>query len=476
MNVGCIYSVDDFISGEKALSSYSSIPFGISFVAASLKQAGHNPRMLVFTPRTDVEAALKTFLRSHSPKLFCLTAVSSQYPAICGIARAIKQLAPRVHVLLGGHHATLNSEDAIAESSFDAVCIGEGEAAAVEYARQIENGEEPSGIANLWIRSRDSLSVERNAPAPFIQDLDSLPTIDRSMWDEWVADGPRSVTVLLGRGCPNRCTYCSNHALAKVADGRYVRFRSPQNVIRELDEVAASYPTVNSVYLEVETLQANPKYAFELCDYLERFVADLGRPMAFGTNLLVTRRMAENLALLRRLSQVGFDHVNIGLESGSERIRNEVLHRPRYSNDDLVAFCREARQLAVKVNLYVLVGIPGETPSEFAETIACVRACDPHETHLSIFYPYPGTDLYRTAKKMGSFDGVVAGRGGERKAAVLDLPGFSKRQIRREYVRFPYRVFKGKKPMRRIIPLVARNYLGPYPRLYSLYRRARSLI
>ena len=356
MDVGCIYSVEDFVSPDRALSSYASIPFGISCVAAALKQAGHNPKMLVFTPRMDVPTAVRTFMRDTPAKLFCLTAVTSQYHAIRNIARTIKDLAPTAHTLLGGHHATLNPERTIAEPCLDAICVGEGERAAVACASQIENNRVPDGINNLWISSGQS--VQRNPQDPFIQDLDALPRIDRSMWDEWVSDRNGTVSVLVGRGCPNRCTYCSNHALAKISSGRYVRFRSPDSVIGELEEIVTKYSSVNNLYLEIETFQANLKYTYSMCDRLEEFVAGLGRPVTFGTNLVVTRKMVEDPTLIEKLRRAHFGYVKIGLESGSERIRNEILRRPRYSNEDLVAFCREARKAGIKVFLYVLVGIP----------------------------------------------------------------------------------------------------------------------
>jgi len=133
-------------------------------------------------------------------------------------------------------------------------------------------------------------------------------------------------------------------------------------------------------------------------------------------------------------------------------------------------------ETGIRVFLYVLIRIPGETASQFRKTVACVRQCNPAGVHLSIFYPYRGADLYRKAKEMRTFRGFVAAQGTESKAAVLDLPGFSKEHIRREYVLFPYRVHRGKKPIHAILPLTARNYLGGCPRLYSLYGKAMSSI
>jgi radical SAM superfamily enzyme YgiQ (UPF0313 family) len=230
MNISCICSVDDFVSVEKPLPSFASVPFGLSYIATSLKHAGHKVLILVATPETNFSDMISKFVKKYNPRLFCLTSVTSQYHLISDIAKAIKAVDSSIYVLLGGHHTTLNPEETIKEPYFDAICIGEGERAVVEYASYIERNEQPTGISNLWIKNKNEAFVEKNPPAPFIQALDDLPHIDREMWDKWVAETDRMPSVLLGRGCPNKCTYCSNHALAKIAGGRYVRFRSPEDV------------------------------------------------------------------------------------------------------------------------------------------------------------------------------------------------------------------------------------------------------
>lgn len=472
MNIGCVYSVDDYVSAAKPLPSFSAVPFGIASIATVLERAGYGVEMLVFTPETKVRGLLGEYIKKNRPRLFCLTAVTSQYHLISEVARAIKEIDPSIKIILGGHHATLNPGETIEESYFDAICIGEGERAVVEYARLIERGEEPARIANLWIKNEKSGFVEKTPPEPFIEDLDNFPHIDREMWEGWVADPETAPAILLGRGCPNRCTYCSNHALARIAPGRYVRFRPREDVISELEEIAERYPRLKSVYLEVETVSTSLEYAYALCGLLEKFNLKRGKPVTFGVNLVVTKNIVKNCdEFLGRLRKANFKYLNIGLESGSEKIRNEVLRRPEYSNNGLADFCRRAKECGIDVYLFVLMGIPGETRAEFEETIDCVRRCDPAHVYLSIFYPYPGTDLYLKAKEMKLFAGGIVDPLTERRRAVLDLPGFSRRRIRREYLLFPYRAFKGKKPLYRIIPLMLVYYFTMRPRLNSLYRR-----
>ena len=110
-----------------------------------------------------------------------------------------------------------------------------------------------------------------------------------------------------------------------------------------------------------------------------------------------------------------------------------------------------------------MVGIPGERRSDFEETIKCVRECAPDTTSLSIFFPYPGTELHRVCKQMGLLDRHIVKRN-EREIATLDLPGFSREEIQREYDWFDYKVNRGIKPR---YPLLKG---GVYRRIASTYR------
>jgi radical SAM superfamily enzyme YgiQ (UPF0313 family) len=367
--------------------------------------------------------------------------------------------------LIGGPHVSLNPEGVL-EDGFDALCIGEGEYPAREIAEQIEKCKEPSGIANLWIK-KDNM-VEKNAPRHFHRDIDALPLPDRDMWKEWVGGAGGEEPILLGRGCPFECTYCCNHALKKVAPGQYVRFRLTGDILREIKSVAAKYPVVKDFYLEVETIGADMAWALDLCGKLAEFNYSLKKPLAFGVNL----RIAPNLdydALFSAFEKSNFKSVNIGVESGSDRVRREILNR-HYSNKDIADVVRLARKHKLKVNFYNLIGVPGETAEDFRETIKINRECLPDKAYAHIFYPYPGTRLYDVCSEKrllpGSADTKL-----ERCTAVLDLPGFSKKQIRNGFIWFDYDVYKGKRPMHRILAGVLVSKCRSNPILHRIYRK-----
>lgn len=465
MNVLFVHTEQDPYSPAKPLEVLERVQFGISYISSVLKGEGHRTRLAVLCDETveDVDGHIEEF----APGLVCFTSVFTEYHIIRKVAARVKERFPALFTLLGGPHATLKPEECLEEGLFDAVCVGEGEYAALELAEQLAAGKSPSGIPNLLIRQPGG-GVERNAPRPFLEDLDSLPFPDREMWLPWVENPTSRPSILVGRGCPFNCTYCCNHALRRSAPGTYVRLRSPRGVVEELTAMKAAEPTFGEAYLEVETMGVNREWALELCDALRGFNAGLEAPITFGANLRVTPG-AEYDWLFAAMARANFRFVNIGLESGSERIRREVLKR-RYSNQDIERTVDAARRHGLQVGFYNLIGLPGETPRDFRETIRVNRACQPDWFMLAVFYPYPGTELYDTCVRMGLMEGP-ADPYLERRTPVLDLPGFTKRQVGRRKDWFPLLIYRGHRPWKELLWLVSMAKIYSHRRLADIHRR-----
>ncbi|NPA94261.1 MAG: B12-binding domain-containing radical SAM protein [Thermodesulfobacteria bacterium] len=447
MKVLCVYSRTTY-SLKKELHSPSDIPFGISYIATVLKKAGHDVELTVLTPTTNLQKRFEKIFDEFSPSLVCLTSVSSQMPLIRKAGRVIREISPSTFIILGGVHATLNPEETIALDFLDAICIGEGEDPILELASQLESGRWPSGVGNLWIKNRKDGTIEKNERLPFRTDLDGLPFIDRQMWEPYISNKKGQIyTVLAGRGCPNRCTYCSNHALAKVTTGKYVRFRSPENIIEEIKRLREFDPLAETIFLETETIGANLKYTYQLLDSMAEYNSTQKKPVRFGTNLALNPRIKNNRKLLEAFKRANVDFFRIGLESGSERIRREILNRPNYRNEDLIEFCRMARELDIKYTINILIGLPGETREDFQETVRVTRLCRPtYGVSVSIFYPYPGTKLHQLCLEQNLISRKVEDSVFERTATYLKLPGFSPWQVKLEFILFYYKVFRGYEP------------------------------
>lgn len=459
MNILFVYSMKDSPNPVKPLREQTEIQYGISYISSFLKAHNHQTQLLIMTYKTK-KTVIDETIAHFRPRLICFTSVASEYDFIKDIARYIKSHHRSPYLLAGGPHVTLNPAETI-NDTYDAICIGEGEYPTHELAEKLAKDEKITSIQNLWIKNNNG-EIERNPTREFNQDLDSMPFPDRAIWQKWMADSKKTKhEIILGRGCPFQCTYCCNHAFKKIAPGKYVRFRSSGNVIHELENIVHDFPETKEIYFEVETIGADIEFAKELCSKLKDFNRLRPKPLSFGVNLRISPNIDYD-RLFHHLQDSNFTYLKIGLESGSLRVRKDILKR-HYSNEDILKTITLARQYHLKISTYVMIGIPGETLADFKETIACIRQCQPDRAGLSIFYPYPGTELYKLSEDMGLLTPNRTSNH-ERKLATLDLPEFSKREIQKQYDWFPYSIYKGRKSIFSLLRKVL------YRRMSSMYR------
>ncbi|PWD97625.1 B12-binding domain-containing radical SAM protein [Marinilabilia rubra] len=438
MNILLVYSIQKSIAPKKPLKGNEDVQLGLAQISAVLKEEGHNTSLLVIDRKNDNNKTIETTINDFSPGMVCYTAVDTEFEFIKKTAKEIKDKFGLFSVL-GGVHVTLNPNESYLDI-FDILCIGEGEYALLELASKIEKQEDYSQISNLWVKKAPG-TIVKNPTRPFIQNLDSLPFLDREIWAPWILEKNSKLTILLGRGCPYNCTYCCNHKLKKIANGGYVRMRSPENIIAEIEELAKKYPAVNTYFLEIETLGSDLKWLRQLCKSLEHFNRKRPTPFNFEANL----RIYKNLDLdgtFSNLKRAGFSAITIGLESGSERIRSEVLKR-FYSNNKIIEAVKKAREYGIKVGIFNLIGLPTETYHDFLETLHLNQIIQPDWHATSIFFPYEGTQLHETAFNLGILPKKLSSTN-ERQKAVLDLPGFPQKQIQREFDNFHFNVYTKK--------------------------------
>ena len=218
--------------------------------------------------------------------------------------------------------------------------------------------------------------------------------------------------------------------------------RSPENILNEIRELYRDLPGITEIYLEVETMIVDKQWFVRLCDALEIFGKETGFAIKFGTNLRVFPNMDVEF-VFDQFKRAGITSVTIGLESGSYRIRKEILHRD-YSNELMLKVAAFAKERGVDIALFNMVGLPTETPAEFAETVMMNQLIQPAFHATSTFFPYPGTELAYLCDRMNLMPQNINTKD-ERQLAVLDLPGFSKKQIQKSFDSFHYQVYKKRK-------------------------------
>ncbi|HUT43136.1 MAG TPA: radical SAM protein [Desulfobacterales bacterium] len=472
MKILFVYSLTETQSASKPLITPESINFGISYIASLLKENGHEPDIVVLSPNRKSFKILGQYIKEFNPKIVGFSIIATQFAFLTDLAKHTKKLFPNIYLIAGGPHVSINPDQVIS-GPFDAICIGEGEYPTLELVQKLNQGEPITNIANLWIRSGNK--VEKNTTRPFLEDLDALPYPNRNMWFRWIDEhiGSR-FSILLGRGCHFDCTYCSNHVLRKVANGQYVRFRSPDNIISEIRDLHDKFPDKQEYFFEIEAININKKWMFDLCEKLKTFNDSLTKPLVFGTNMRITPN-ADFEEIFVSCVKANIRYLTVGLESGSDRIRREVMNRI-YSNDDVIRMAKQAREHGLRFGFQNMIGLPDETEEDFWETIKLNRLCQPDWYYLSIFFPYPGTKLANLCEERGLIrKSLIDHAYMERKKLYLDMPVFPFRRLIKRYYLFEYDVFKGKKSLLSIAARILQRICLSHDASSKIYRRIASI-
>ncbi len=393
-----------------------AVQIGIASISALLKQKGHQTDLLLLTSLDDTNLIAEK-ISTFNPDIVAFTSVTTQFTYTEIVSQYIRKAYPDIFQICGGPHATLAQEDAITSSVFDAICIGEGEFPMLELVEKLEKGQIYSDIKNLYIKTDQNLI--KNEIRPFCQDLDLLPFIDRDIYSSYVMLDEYPHSVLTTRGCYFNCSYCCNHAFKKIAAGKYVRSRSVNNVMREIEMLQSRYPKMKYLYIEDETIGQDQEFWNNLLPMLKT------TKLKFGSNYRIG---VTPLSFIERLRDANFIKVNVGIESGNEFIREKILNR-RYSNQQIIKTFAYLKKLGIKTKSYNLIGLPHETPEKFEDTININKYIQPEETMLNIFYPYPGTKLDKLCDKLKLKSGEVSKKIRERTESVLNLPEFPQEKL-----------------------------------------------
>lgn len=366
---------------------------GLLYLAGALRRAGHTVALIQAREVDEVVAAIGR----EKPRVVGLSATTGLHRVYLSWARAIRRAHHHVAIVLGGPHATFFPETLDREPALDAVCIGEGEESIVDWVAALEGGGPRTCVPGFRSRVGDRVLDGGLRPPP--RDLDALAPPARDLYyagNEHLARFPVKA-FLASRGCPYRCTYCFNRSLNDMyrGTGKPVRWRAPAAFCDEIAEVRARWP-LELVWILDANFVVSRAWLRELSPV---YRARVGLPFFCKVRPNLVDRELANL-----LAEMGCTGVGMGIESGDDELRNDVLGRD-VSREQIVTSCRLLRERGIHVMTFNMLGLPGETYERAKQTLALNVECGVDYAAATILQPYPRTEIARTAAEQGWFDG-----------------------------------------------------------------------
>ncbi len=353
---------------------------GPMILCAELKRHGHEAEMVI----APEEPGYLRRLCASPPNIFAFSCTTGTHLIALKEIKRLKEAFPNALMVMGGPHPTYFPE-IVQEDGLDAICRGEGEGAIVELANSVEAGSDFSGIENLWVKTDGE--VKQNPLRPLDQDLDSIASPDREFYHRY-----KSVRIypsklfIASRGCPFDCSFCFNHSLKKMYEGkgRYVRHRSPENVVEEIAKVKADWKWLKTPYFADDSFLLNRNWVHQFCELYRKRI---GLPF-----LCQIRADLLDDELAEAIKAGGCHLVSLGVESGNDFLREEVLGKT-ITREQIENAASILKKHKILFRTYNMLCLPGETLDTALQTVALNAKIEVDCPWASIVQPYPRTQL-----------------------------------------------------------------------------------
>ena len=380
------------------LNAQIGFNYGISYLSGVLKAHGHETYLLNVNEKLgyplDLDRIKRDVLRIK-PDMIGFSVLTTQHKYALEMARSIKTYTS-VPILFGGIHPTMDPRGTLQEEAIDYICVGEGEDALLEL---IEKGE-PEGIRNMGYRRGGEIVIE---PVRAFKDIARMPFKDYEIFDfQQMIDAKDGwVGLTASRGCPFRCTYCLNHKIMALykRDGHlprtYLRRHTVDEVIGEIEYLLAHYTGIRMFIFDDDI------FTFDK-EWLHRFSVRYRETTDIGFVCNAHARVFDG-EMAKDLKEAGCRIVKFGLESGSNRIRRNVLNR-YMTNDHIERAFRVAHKSGLHTSAFVMIGLPGEQEADMMETVELLARIRPGRFRWTLFFPFIGTKAYEIADKAGMID------------------------------------------------------------------------
>ncbi len=375
-------------------------PQGIMSMSAVLKAAGHDVALTIAAQEDPMQ-----FAKDYRPDLVGYSVMTGSQHYYFKLNRQIKAaLAERPpFAMFGGPHPTFFPE-LIYEEGVDGVCIGEGEGAIVDLANAVAAGHQwQSNIFNWWFKRNGE--VIKNPPRPLVRDLSALPMPDHDLIYRKHAPTRNSPVkhFMASRGCPYSCTYCFNHAWYKIYVHEKRGYqRTVDSVLAEVAWVKAHYPMEQVVFLD-DLFILHQDW---LEEFAEKFPQAINLP--FFCNVRANLVTPEKVALLKK---AGCNTVSMGIETGNDRLRNELLKR-RMTRESIIETGRLLHEANIILTSTNILALPTATLENDLETMRLNTQAKVKYAHAFLFQPYPATELgeftHDNGYMTGSFEDIGA--------------------------------------------------------------------
>lgn len=303
------------------------------------------------------------------------------------IAAFIKENFPKTITVIGGYNPTINDQEIIENKEIDYVIKGEGEWALYELITALQNGKSTKNIAGL-------ISKKNIGPERVQGDLNEIPPLDYSILPEeyLLAKIPPRINLELSRGCYHNCSFC----IVSRFWQKTIRSHEPLKLIHEFQQLK-EIGYKGEFTMEEATINLKSERVKEFLKKARKFKDN------FKFDYIATRYDFIDEESIGLLDEIGFKNIIFGLESVAKTIQDKI--NKHIDLDRFIEACRIVKKFKIKLNFFMIVGLPGETRETYKETYDFLLGLMQKNLLNSVFpcyfQPYRGTKAREDLLEIG---------------------------------------------------------------------------
>lgn len=423
--------------GQSLSRPPSCYPLGLAYLSSmlskhSIEHVGVNLWERQLTPQQAIDQ-----IDFAEYDVIGISAYSTQYRYLKELSLLLKKQYPRIPLLCGGPGPTFSTNIILRCTGVDVCVLAEGEITLVELLKNLHDIGSVKGIA--YMRERQ---VIFNLARQQIKELDSLPFPNREFFNfesvlherkrdirsscsEREYGEKRIATVIAGRGCPYRCTFCS-----KTFSG--LRLRSIDNIVEEIKVLMGRYG-IDHISFNDELVLVNKKRTLELCEKFKQL------SITWDCQGRINNVDEE---ILKALKGSGCLEIGYGVESVSQEILDAMKKDIRA--ETIIPVVEMTRRMGIRPVIQYMFGYPGENDDTIRRTVEFFKAMD-LPFMGSPTTPIPGSALYDLCIENGRIKDeedylLRLDSGYNLIGGSINLTGFSDAEFVRKHRRLQMRV------------------------------------
>jgi radical SAM superfamily enzyme YgiQ (UPF0313 family) len=379
--------------------------FGIAHLMPELKMAGHDTHFFnhpfskwqakVFSEpqRYYNFDKLADEILAFAPDVVGGAVLSANYQFFRQLVDKLKQRRPDLPVVAGGVLPTMAAKLFFDDTKVDYVYRGEAEGQVCRLFEAIVSGD-PTSVPNLCRRTENGFHLAEVVHK--VDDLDALPYYDKEAYDT-----THVLPMLTGRGCVQKCTYCSagSHTRLVTPDGmKLIRKRSVDNVLDEIEQAVRKTPTVKTIYFNDDYFIYGREWTAE---FAEKYPVRVGLPFSC---IAFPASINEDMADL--LVKAGCETVYMGFQTGAEAYKRKVLDRHE-ANERVAAVIELLHSRGIECVIDHILNLPGETRDDIRTSLAFYIDNNVKWLNIAFLNYFPDSRITHQAHQMGVLDDAL---------------------------------------------------------------------